>query len=199
MMKKLNNKGITTAEVLVCFVLIVLVSSSIYTIVSTYKNQQQIESFKEKVVTYKNLLTKEINNDLIKKGLNAASYDSSNNTVTMNLRNGETKCLKIDSTICIPNFLISSDYQGSVSCPVEICSSESFRIGYGDCGNEVYYRLPNLGSSFNSDNEEILDLRIADVNVSTDSSVLSINIRFYHPELGYKYGIDIVSPIGFNL
>ena len=198
MIKKLNNKGISTAEVLVCFVLIVLVSSSIYSIVSTSKNKQQVESFKEKVVTYKNLLTKEINNDLIKKGLIAASYNGSD-TVTMNLKNGETKCLKINSRIHIPNFLSDPNYQGSVSCPMGTCSSEVFRVGYGDCGNEVYYPLPDLGSSFNVENEEILDLRIANISVSTASQVLSINIRFYHPELGYKYGIDIVNPIDFSL
>ena len=49
------------------------------------------------------------------------------------------------------------------------------------------------------ENEEILDLRIANISVSTAKQVLSINIRFYHPELGYKYGIDIVNPIDFSL
>ena len=198
MIKKLNNKGISTAEVLVCFVLIVLVSSSIYSIVSTSKNKQQVESFKEKVVTYKNLLTKEINNDLIKNGLIAASYNGSD-TVTMNLKNGETKCLTIDQTIYTPNFLSNFNYQGGVSCSAGTCSSEVFKVGYGDCGSEVYYPLPDLGSSFNTNNQEILDLRIADYDVNTSNQVLSINIRFYHPELGYKYGIDIVNPIDFSL
>ena len=33
-MKKLNNKGITTIEVIVCFLLIVIISASMYTTVS---------------------------------------------------------------------------------------------------------------------------------------------------------------------
>ena len=46
MMKKLNNKGMTAVEVLVCFVLVVIISTSVYTTVSAYQNKQQIESFK---------------------------------------------------------------------------------------------------------------------------------------------------------
>ena len=60
-MKKLNNKGMTSVEVLMSFVVVVMITVSMYTVVSSYQNKQQIESFKEKVMTYKNLLTKEIN------------------------------------------------------------------------------------------------------------------------------------------
>ena len=59
----------TAVEILVCFVLVVIISVSMYTTVSSYQNKQQIEAFKEKIFTYKNLLTKEINDDLIKDGL----------------------------------------------------------------------------------------------------------------------------------
>ena len=74
-MKKLNNKGMTAVEILVCFVLVVIISVSMYTTVSSYQNKQQIEAFKEKIFTYKNLLTKEINDDLIKDGLVTAKMD----------------------------------------------------------------------------------------------------------------------------
>ena len=62
-MKNLNNKGMTAVEILVCFILVIVITVSMYTTVATYKNKQQIESFKEKIYTYKNLLTKEINDD----------------------------------------------------------------------------------------------------------------------------------------
>lgn len=198
MMKGLNNKGISTAEVLVCFVLVVLVSSSIYSIVSTFKSKQQIESFKEKVVTYKNLLTREINDDLIKKGL-VAVFDDGSGTVTMNLRNGETKCLVIEKKDSCNDFLDNSDYQNTNAVGCAADNDEKFRVGYGDCGSVTYYSFPNLGDSYNKNGMRILDLRIADYAVNTSNQVFSVNIRFYHPELGYKYGIDIVSPIDFSL
>ena len=72
-MKKLSNKGMTSVEVLMAFIVVVMISVSMYSTVSAYQNKQQIESFKEKIMTYKNLLTKEVNDDLIKKGLIAVN------------------------------------------------------------------------------------------------------------------------------
>lgn len=68
-MKKLNNKGITIIEILLCFVLVVGITSSLFSSLNSYKNKQQLESNRNAIVTYKNLLTKDIQDDLIKKGL----------------------------------------------------------------------------------------------------------------------------------
>ena len=56
-MKKLNNKGITIIEVLVCFVLVVTISMSIFSTVSAYNDKRMLESYKSKVLNYKNILT----------------------------------------------------------------------------------------------------------------------------------------------
>ena len=68
-MKRLNKKGMTTVEILVSFVIVAVISSTIYTTVSNYATRREIESYKLELNTYKNLLTKEIQDDLIKKGL----------------------------------------------------------------------------------------------------------------------------------
>ena len=90
-MKKLNNKGMTSVEILISFVVVVMISISMYTTVSAYQNKQQVESFKEKIMTYKNLLTKEVNDDLIKKGLIAVDvqFDEANgrHTISFTLKN----------------------------------------------------------------------------------------------------------------
>ena len=41
--KKLNNKGITTIEVLLCFVIIVMISVSMYNTVSIYNDKRILE------------------------------------------------------------------------------------------------------------------------------------------------------------
>ena len=81
-MKKLmmNEKGMTAVEVLVCFILVVVITVSMYTTVSTYKNKQQIESYKEQIYTYKNLLSKDINDDIVKTGLINAEITEFNTT-----------------------------------------------------------------------------------------------------------------------
>ena len=44
-MKKLNNKGMTSIEVLLAFIVVVMLSVSMYTTISAYQNKQNIESF----------------------------------------------------------------------------------------------------------------------------------------------------------
>ena len=68
-MTKLNNKGMTIIEILLCFVLVTVISGSIYSTVNAFSNQKEEETAKQKIYTYKNLLTREIEDDIIKKGL----------------------------------------------------------------------------------------------------------------------------------
>lgn len=200
---KLNNKGMTAIEVLVCFVLAVIISVSMYTTVSTYQNKQQIESFKEKIYTYKNLLTKEINDDLIKKGLVSAKIEQfTKNAVTgdtealleMNLRNGEKKCLKVISNKA---YDYSWDSSMDSSLPASQDKDDEFVIAYGNCDQETEYPIPDLGESLNPTGKRIYDLRINNVDISIENSLLNVYIGFYHPDLGTRYGIDIVCPINF--
>ena len=97
MLKKLNNKGMTLVEVVVCFALVTIVLVSMYSSISIYKTKQNIESYKETVITYKNLLTKEIQDDLIKRGLIYANVSLSGEiyTVNMSFKDGSSKTLEI--------------------------------------------------------------------------------------------------------
>ena len=38
---------------------------------------------------------------------------------------------------------------------------------------------------------------MSDININTDNDILTIDIRFYHPDFSTKYGIDIACPINF--
>ena len=201
--KKLNNKGMTAVEVLVCFVLVVVISMSMYSSVAAYQNKQHIEAFKEKINTYKNLLTKEINDDLIKDGLVSAKImeqytdpldGDSALTIELYMRNGEKNCLKVKS-------VRAYDYFWETSMESELPQAEDkddvFLISYGICGSETQYPIPNLGFGYNPNGKLIYDLRINNVSASIENSVLSVYVGFYHPELGTRYGIDIVCPINF--
>ena len=43
-MKKLNNKGITTVEVIICFVLVIVITSSMYSIITSFNEKRIVES-----------------------------------------------------------------------------------------------------------------------------------------------------------
>ena len=72
-MKKLNNKGMTIIEVLVCFVLVAIITTSMYNSISNFNDRRNLESMKEKIINVKNLFTKQVEDDIVKKGLVYAS------------------------------------------------------------------------------------------------------------------------------
>lgn len=77
-MKKLNNKGMTIIEILVCFIIVSIISASIYSTVTNYNDKKNLESNKQEIYKFKNLLTKEIYDDIVYKGLiNVSTYRKS--------------------------------------------------------------------------------------------------------------------------
>ena len=192
-MKKLNNKGMTSIEVLLSFVVVVMIATSMYSTVIAYQNKQQIESFKEKIMTYKNLLTKEVNDDLIKKGLIAVDVveETTNGSVykiTFTLKNGQKK------RMIITNRKASENGSGITAANDK---DDKFVIAYGDVGNEIEYDIPNLGYSTNNNGKKVYDLRINTIEISTDDGVFSLLVGFIHPDLESRYNITIVCPINF--
>ncbi len=201
---KLNNKGITTIEILISFVLLAIIVVSLYGSVESYKNKQNIESEKNQIMTYKNLLTKEIQDDLIMKGLidvivdyKEFKVDSTTNAITpetytldLSFRDGTKSQLVIKR-------VLANDYgvEGSGSCTSG--KNDYFSISYGPEGDLIEYEFPDLGSGENDEGCKVLDLRMSDININTDNDILSIDIRFYHPDFSTKYGINIACPINF--
>lgn len=221
---KLNNKGMTAIEILVCFVLMSILVVSMYGTITTYKNKQSIESIKEKVVTYKNLLTKEIQDDLIKKGLVDAKIieglGGENKTkkhyvVELFFRDGSKKVLETTASYARDYGACEKTIDGkpNVRYDAEACKNDqpdSFSIGYGSAvgaDDYVTYPLPDLGYGYNGNTEsticpskgcKVLDFRINNIVVNTDDNIFSFYVGFYHPDLGTRYAIDIVSPINYR-
>ena len=65
-MKRLNNKGITTIEVIVSFVIVVIITASLYSTVSNYNQKRLIESYKSKIYTYKNYADTALNSEYLR-------------------------------------------------------------------------------------------------------------------------------------
>ena len=206
-MKKLNNKGITTIEVLICFILVVIITVSMYATVSNFNEKKIIEGYKEEIYDYKNTLTKEIQDDFIKIGLTHAKYDKTINgskvthTVTCTLKDGTERQLIVEQTLAASSYHIG----GSTT------EDDSFMIKYGSPSDLIEYPIPELGySGYNPSTSKVCDadhdsgcLKVQDLSINnvliniTDDNVLSIYIGFYHPELTTKYAINIVCPIDY--
>ncbi len=210
-MKRLNNKGITTIEVLLCFVLVVIITVSMYSTITSFNQKRLMEQYKEKIYTYKELLTKDIQDDLIQIGLTHAKYNriivSSSNTssypgvpigavvhtVDCDLKDGTTRQLRVYQAFTRAKTRISTN----------TAANDYFMIEYGPTGSLIQYPIPDLGESpafpdDSSNTSKIKDLTINNIMIKIiDDQVLSIYIGLYHPELTTRFGIDIVSPIDY--
>ena len=211
-MRKLNNKGITTVEVLICFVLVVIITVSIYTTVSTFNEKKVLEGYREKIINYKNLVTQEVQNDFIKIGLSYARYERKTegekviHNVYCTLRDGSERLFVVEQLEAI------STYHPGGSLDTD----DYYVIKYGTPPDDLIdWTLPDVGhSGYNGYEKErcdvdaparhihcrkIQDLSINNVMINiTDDNVLSIYVGFYHPEFGSRYAINIITPIDYS-
>lgn len=67
-MKKVNNKGLTVIELLLCFALVSAITVAMFKTVNSYKSKQDEESFKNDITTYKTTVSKVIYDDIILNG-----------------------------------------------------------------------------------------------------------------------------------
>ena len=207
-MKKLNNKGITTIEVIICFLLVVIIATSMYTTVSAFNEKRIIEQYKEEIYSYKNILTKQIQDDFIKVGITSAKINTekadAKTTYTLNatLKDGTKRNL-----IIIQQLGYSIYHLGGTKS-----KNDEFMIKYGKDEEEVEYPIPDLGE-FHVDQDgnrtscsggancfTIKDLSINNVFFNIErNQILTIYIGFYHPELSTRYAISIVTPLNYVL
>ena len=212
-MKRLNNKGFTTIEVILCFVLVVIITTSLYTTITSFNQKRITEEYKSKIYTYKNLLTKEIQDDILKKGLlsaevdNTSDYDyfdvKSNPTfakanhfkLTLFFKDGSTK------TLLVIWRYAESKYRGLGEADPD--NDDYYMIKYGS-GNDqelIQYPLPELGEykyKTSADKQVIVkDLGISHASAEINNNILKLYIGLYHPELGYRYSINLICPINY--
>lgn len=172
-MRKLNNKGMTTAEILVSFILVSLISAILYTTVSNYNTRRQMENYKLQISTYKNTLTKSIQDDLIKNGVTNAIIK--NGTETVNGQEVDTYVINIElldhttRRIFIGRSL-ADDYFVQIEDNDHPCDSltnkdDFFELYYGTPTNKDInttdpkaglepFQIPDFGYSYNHTQKE---------------------------------------------
>lgn len=72
---KLNNKGISIIEIVFTFVLIMAIVIGMLTIVFNYREKASLSLVKLNLDTFKNTLTREIQDDILDKGIKEINYN----------------------------------------------------------------------------------------------------------------------------
>ncbi len=209
-MKKLNNKGMTSIEVLISFLIVTAIAISLFDTVTSYKTKQQIESYKNTVIEYKNSLTKLINDDIIKYKLA---------TVSVPLQVADTDKITYKMTLYFEKNLLnktacSTNYQ-ALGChkTIEVVKyiklppnvAEGERVDYiiypevvGTTIRKQTLKLPDIGSGYEEEEEFMVkDIRYSSISLKNHSDNLVIDIGIYHHELSDYYHIYIASPLAY--
>lgn len=192
-MKRLNNKGLTVVEILVCFSIVVVIVMSMFKVVNNQKSKQEIESTKNSMLTYKNETTKTIEEDIIDGGgVTGATYEERTNdkgttyTINYTLNTGKKRRLEIyQSSECDENSDDTKDIESEDDSGVTDCHKRNYIVFYKDTVIDDKFEIP-----------DIYTLRFNDIQITNKNDYLKIYVGFRHNDLGNKYSaLDIVIPI----
>ena len=80
---KINNKGMTIVEVVLTFALIMVITTGLLIIVVNYRNKVSVSSEKLVMDTFKNNITQDLYNDMLKYGLTEINEYSEANFINV--------------------------------------------------------------------------------------------------------------------
>ena len=191
-MKKLNNKGLSIIELLVCFVIVAIISIALINTIMNYRAKQETENIKNLIRTYKNTITKVVQNDIINYGLKSAEVDETEqNTIKIKL-----------------NFLTPIDTQNTLQKElIIVANNDENYIEYPDTikisdteykNQNVKYDLPSTTKIHiqkgNSEQETKNDIHFTLETPLIDTDTFYLHIPIEHSEIDKTYGITIVAP-----
>ena len=208
-MVKLNNKGMSVVELLASFIIVALIITTLYNTMNNFSDKRVEESAKESIYTYKNLLTKEIYDDITMNGLIDVQTSKIADTPATALPGfGKTcsgsyycvsgtgdSCASSDGTYCVP---VSSSSLTRVaftfrdtSKKVLIVAKSSSKdvIAYGSENDLHIYDLPKYDNN---------SLRVGNVKSELKYPVFNFEMRFEHPLFSQKYGVFIRAIINID-
>ena len=164
----LNKKGITSVELLVCFIIISTIVVSMYNLILNYRNREQIEEINNEVITFSNNIQEVIQSDLIMGHLTEVSnvgIDGYTATLAFNNPNEYTTTISIN-----PNTGV---------------------ISYGRTGDVIDYEIPAIADLMLSPDSKIEYL-------AGDNGYLKITIILTHPNFPNEtYSFMINCPVNY--
>ena len=164
----LNKKGITSVELLVCFIIISTIVVSMYNLILNYRNREQIEEINNEVISFSNNLQETIQSDLIMGHLVSVrniSNDGYSATITFDNPNSYTTTLTIK-----PN-------EGIIS--------------YSKNGDTIDYEIPGIADLMLSPDSNI-------EYISASNGYLKITIILTHPNFEDEtYSFMINCPVNY--
>lgn len=195
--KKLNEKGLSLIEVILTFALIMVIITGILTIIMNYKARISIEMERLELVTYKNTLTKEIQTDIIDRGLHEINYEGLCSEQASNY----SSCINIVFKDGVEKILAVSKLDDTNNDNLVKLLNNKY-IKYGDTKYPIVDTLPDNIPTGRSP-KDFQNIFINDENILTSDSVIladgttvkiyAIDINMEHIDYDDDFGIHIVA------
>lgn len=207
--RKLDNKGMTLIELVICFVVVAIIVISLLNTIMNIKAKEQTEDIRKTVISYKNVITKVIQTDIIKNDLKAytdkeptsGANSTSNEEWVLNMEFNEPFCSDASGGVTKKelkivrgnreNYIVYPDIVQNVD---GICVSQNVKYKL-ETTTDVYD--VDVSSSDKTGKTKYSDIRFAYVSVKTYGNIFTLDIPIYHSELGTKYHVKIVAPLNY--
>lgn len=164
----LNKKGITSVELLVCFIIVSTIVVSMYNLILNYRNREQIEEVNNEVVSFANSLQEVIQSDFVMGHLvnvTNVSADGYSATFTFDTPNSYTTTIKIDPDRGV--------------------------ISYGRSGEVIDYEIPGIVDLMLSSDSKI-------TYIPASNGYVKIDIILTHPNFSDEtYSFMINCPVNY--
>ncbi len=208
-MRRLNNKGMTVVELLASFIIVALIITSLYATMNNFSDKRVEESAKESIYAYKNVLTKEIYDDIIIKGLINVETSDVTDTVTeafskYNLTcSGSKYCVSYSKDECTNNTTnktcISKDaLLTRVRFTFKDTTQKYLIVAKGSDGDIVAYGAMNDLHIYDLPKYDDNALRIGNVESRLTYPNYNFEMRFEHPLFSQRYGVIIRAIINID-
>ena len=207
-MKKLNNKGMTLIEIIVCFAIVSVVVVSMFNVIMKYQNDEITESTRAEIIDYKNNITRIIQRDIINYSLKYVetpstqpSISGNNRTYTYYLRfnNGISKTLQINMNDVEynQNYIQYDDINnaGAKQFVKYILPSMDDNCSDQTCNISKFSSVEsNITPGINS--SASIDTAVTYTNLAINNFDIDININ--NIKVGNDYHVKIIAPLNYS-
>lgn len=212
--KKLDCKGMTLIELVICFVVVAVIVISLLNTIMNIKAKEQTEDIRKTVISYKNVITRVIQTDIIKNDLAACTDDTddtvnepssganstSNEEWVLNMEFNEPFCSDTSGDVTKKELkIVRGNKENYIVYPDIVKNGDNCSV------QPVKYNLESttdvydvdVSSSDKTGKTKYSDIRFAYVSVKTYGNIFTLDIPIYHSELGTKYRVKIVAPLNY--
>ena len=190
-MWSINKKGITSIEILICFTITAVLVISMFKVIDSYKDRQDLESYKNTITTYKNSLTKRIEDAIIEnRGVIKAEVVANSEAVPNQIPENQ---YQIRLTFRNNKVIIMTVMKDAYCTDGQPCDPTKRKPDELDYERSSFYVI--------FDGEKITlpkayFLQFNEVYLKNEDDFITLHIGIHHPDLGNKYDVlNVFTPL----